>query len=347
MDLDRVRTQVNSTPARHFATAKCGWRGGKTVHRMCNSPPAIHRKSEAGGQKHIARPVRFASSSTQHAKASARDRSPERSARHGPPPTDVPRGYVGRRAPCRWCRQAPATPRDRDRAAGRGEAPSGHSIRDLAPMKSDPCAVLRDRRWAAIFLGTARRAALQRALADPVGFCCPRLRAGAWGPERRRRILLAQAVGPDGVGRARLGCSVRSPSGTRRRRRRAVGQGVESHGTVGCSVRPTSPEAGSDPRRRSMLAVAGCQVRACREDRLGKAPPLFRAGALAGSGGVSRRPVLRGAARGVSQGSARLTPRIPFNMRESRDSTRFGGILACPPQGIAVCSRASVCGQRP
>src|SRR6266850_8308244 len=38
-------------------------------------------------------------------------------ARHGPPPSDVPRGHIGRRAPCRWCRQVPANPRDRFSAA--------------------------------------------------------------------------------------------------------------------------------------------------------------------------------------------------------------------------------------
>jgi hypothetical protein len=123
-----------------------------------------------------------------------------------------------------------------------------------------------------------------------------------WGPERRHWIVLAQAVDPDGVGRARLGCSVRSPSGTRRRCRRAAGLRVGTQRTVGCSAPPASPEAGFAPRRRSKLAVAGCQVRACREDRLGQTPPLFRAGALAGSGGVNQRPVFAGrGARGLSR----------------------------------------------
>ena len=55
---------------------------------------------------------------------------------------------------------------------GTGEAPSGLSVRDLAPMKGDPCAVLRDRALGRAFLGTVRRAAFLRALADPVGLCC-------------------------------------------------------------------------------------------------------------------------------------------------------------------------------
>jgi len=180
-----------------------------------------------------------------------------------------------------------------------GRRPSGLLVRDLAPAGGDPRTVLRDRAWLEAPSGRhGEPPSSEHSPTRSVSSVCA-FGPDGWGPERRRRTLLAQAVDPDGVGRARLGCSVRSPSGIRRRCRRAVGPRVGTRGTVGCSALPASPEAGFAPRRRSKLAVAGCQVRACREDRLGKAPPLFRAGALAGSGGVSQRPASRGVARGV------------------------------------------------
>ena len=125
-----------------------------------------------------------------------------------------------------------------------GRRPSGLLVRDLAPAVGDPRTVLRDRAWLEPPSGRhGEPPSSEHSPTRSVSSVCA-FGPDGWGPERRRRTPLAQAVDPDGVGRARLGCSVRSPSGIRRRCRRAVGPRVGTCGTVGCSALPASPEAG-------------------------------------------------------------------------------------------------------
>jgi hypothetical protein len=125
----------------------------------------------------------------------------------------------------------------------------------------------------------------------PLGWTDRGLKDGAGLFSRERSIRMASeeralAVRSGAHPGSDAGAAGRLVRGSGRMNRRVLGAASLARGRLA-------------PRRRSKLAVAGCQVRACREDRLGKAPPLFRAGALAGSGGVSQRPASRGVARGV------------------------------------------------
>lgn len=176
-------------------------------------------------------------------------------ARHGPLPSDMPRGHIGRRAPCRRCRQAPADPRTRFSAAGDGGRPSGLSVRDLAPATGDLCMSP---------FGVVPGTNLRR---DGMAGCPPT------STRRPGRSLMSEPSGridrglKDGAGLAPRKRSVRMAS---EERALAVRSGAHpgptqvppggwseggTPGAVGRSALPASPEAGFAPRRRSKLRL--------------------------------------------------------------------------------------------
>lgn len=175
-------------------------------------------------------------------------------ARHGPPPSDVPRGHIGRRAPCRGAVRRPPIRDPGFRPQGTGEG-----------LRAFPSAIWRRRQGiCASPFGVAHGTNLRR---DGMAGC-PQA-----STRRPGRSLMSEPSGrtdrglKDGAGLVSRKRSVRMAS---EERALAVRSGAHPGptqvppggwseggmpGAVGCSALPASPEAGFAPRRRSKLRL--------------------------------------------------------------------------------------------
>lgn len=188
----------------------------------------------------------------------------------------------------------------------------------------------------------ARRPSRQPAFPDgPILRSCAEGPARAGDPRGRASALqsatgfrLLRSSGPNGAGAADVAEAVPHAAGGAIRRN---GVRTRTRGAGRGACRPMSghrPRAGrfggrmrgeDTPRSLCWIREVRCTSEAIRKET----PPLFRAGAVDGSGGVRSAP--RGARCGGSSGSA-APDASTLNTAESSDSTRFWGCLAAGPK---------------